>query len=112
MTVLLSDEMLVEILKDAESDMADGLDVFRTHPRVVAQIIRESRRLRADVARQRGVIDENNALWKNNERLRRRIADADDVEAVLRQALDDARKSASTAQTMAAHWKLKANGGQ
>lgn len=42
----LTDEVLAEILGDAEFDIADGRDVFRTHPRVVADIIREVQRLR------------------------------------------------------------------
>jgi len=106
----LTDEALADLLAKSGQEWDDaGMPVDAA---TVASLVREVQRVRADVARQRGVIDENNALRKNNERLRRRIADADDVEAVLRQALDDARKSASTAQTMAAHWKLKTNGGQ
>ena len=57
------------------------------------------------------LIHENNALRRNNERLARRLKDAEDMNDTLREQFQAAEASNRNAQTMAAHWRLKAEGG-
>lgn len=57
------------------------------------------------------LVHEGNALRRNNERLRRRLQDAEDMNDTLRGMLKDANSANTTAQTMAEHWRLKAQGG-
>ena len=94
--------------------------IAAANPATVSALVREVQALRKDrdCLRQQllnarapeAIITENNALRRNNERLRRRLSDADCTEQVLRQELHDARNAATTAQMMAAHWKIQATG--
>lgn len=57
------------------------------------------------------LVHENNALRRNNERLMKRLQDAEDRNDTLRGMVQDSTSAHATAQTMAEHWRLKAQGG-
>lgn len=57
------------------------------------------------------LVHENNALRRNNERLTRRLKDAEDMNETLRGQAQAAEANNRNAQAMAAHWRLKAEGG-
>ena len=80
---------------------ADYADALRDLKEAQAAIVTERKR----AAR---VIHENNALRRNNERLARRVAALEDSLRTSSESDGRANAADRTAQTMATHWRLKA----